>query len=435
MSTTASIVPASARLCLTLYSALYGLSLPLLLPLLAWHPRLRGGLAQRLGSTGRIPGTSPGPVWLHGASAGDIVALTPLVRRLQSSGVPAVVSAWTRSGAEMATLGLDGIGRVIRAPLDLAGPVRATLDRLAPRALVLECLEMWPRLVCACHRRGIPVVVVNGRLSPRSLSLYRRARWLFEPCFRGLSRVVASSEEHARRFVLAGAPAERVTIATSTKYCDLQIRDLHRRAPRRRIVLGSLHDGEEQRLLPRIPPLLQQEPAAEVVVVPRYPHRAAATRRRLARLGIRAGSATEADPAAGDIGRVLVVDGMGQLARLYHNARAAFIGGSLVPHGGHNPVEAAACGCPVLIGPSTYNCSQEVKLLLDCGGGIEVSDGDAWLHQTLQLLRDPTRFAECSAGGLTAARTLVEASRRALEGIQAHLSAAGAGAGAGAGVG
>ncbi len=224
-----------ATLARAAYNAACVVATPAALPLLALHPRLSGALRQRLALEG--PALDRPPVWLHGSSAGDVAALLPLARRLQHQGEAVALSTWTRSGHDMASR-RGGDAAIFRAPLDLPGPVEAVLHGLTPRGLVLECLEMWPHLVSACHARGVPVAVVNGRLSAASLAAYRRLRWLFEPCFAGLSLVSALTEDDARRFVAAGTPRSRVRVLSSSKHGDARPAELA--APRARVVLGLL---------------------------------------------------------------------------------------------------------------------------------------------------------------------------------------------------
>jgi 3-deoxy-D-manno-octulosonic-acid transferase len=368
------------------------------------------------------------PVWLHGSSAGDIVALLPIARVCGAKrGYPPIVSTWTRSGAEMAAARLGRSARIIRAPLDLAGPVRAVVDRLRPGLLVLECLELWPRLVSTCHARGVPVAVVNGRLSARSLRRYQRARWLFEPCFRGLTRVVARTPEDARRFIAAGTPAGRISTGFNTKYASLELRQMPSPTASQgaKVVLGSLHAAEERALFPLIPGILATQTVAELVVAPRYPHQAEATRRRLRRAGVALEGAKGASPGQ-HTPRVVVLETMGHLAQHYADARVAFVGGSLIPHGGHNLVEPAAMGCPVLFGPHTFNCAQEARLLIERGGGVEVASGTEVARHLLALIDDPARHAAHAAGALDTAAALAAGAHRSVEVILALDRAVGA---------
>jgi 3-deoxy-D-manno-octulosonic-acid transferase len=376
------------RLARAAYGACHGLALPLLLPLVAIHPRLRGRVGQRLGLA-PAPAVAR-PVWLHGSSAGDVVALEPLARRLASRGLPLALSAWTRSGHQMARARMADEALIFSAPLDLGWSVGATLYRLQPRCLVLECLEIWPALVSACHRRGIPVAVVNGRLSRSSLRAYRRLRWLFEPCFRSLALVTALTGRDAERFERAGVPGQRISVWSSSKHAALLPGPP--RQPSQKLVLGSVHRDEERILLPWVARLLRETPDLSVVLAPRYPHRAAAVKQRLEGLGLRA----ELDSAAAAGARVLVLDRMGTLAEQYADARVAFVGGSLVDRGGHNLLEPAARGVPVLVGPHTHHWRQESGRLLAEGGAAVVTDGQAFYGQARQVLLNHQVHAERS---------------------------------------
>ena len=399
-----------ATIARTTYSAACTALTPALLPLLALHPRLSGGLGQRLGqrapgSRQRAEGSTTRPLWLHGSSAGDVAALVPLVSRLEELGFETALSAWTRTGHQMASLRCGKRTEVFRAPLDLAGPVEAVLDRVGPGCLVLECLEMWPQLVNACHQRQIPVAVVNGRLSPASLATYRRLRWLFEPCFSSLSLVTALTPNDARRFEEAGTPGERIRVMPSSKHGGAAPQGPPP-DPGQRLVLGSLHEAEEELLFPWIPRLLARAPALQVVVAPRYPHRAPAVQRKLRAAGLRTCMLSRGEPPAG---AVTIVDTMGQLAGQYRGARVAFVGGSLFPRGGHNVVEPAALGVPVLVGPHTANCAREVAMMLAEGAAMEVQDGRQFYEHVQALLMDRRRHSRASGAGLLVASRLASA--------------------------
>ena len=389
------------------YGAAYAALTPALLPLLALHPRLSGGFWHRLGISTSLKRPMSGyqPLWLHGSSAGDVAALAPLARRMERLGFDLALSAWTRTGHQMASQRGGERAVVFRAPLDLPGPVAAVLDRLQPRCLVLECLEMWPHLVSACHRRSIPVAVVNGRLSRSSLAAYRRLRWLFEPCFSGLSLVTALTPDDARRFEEAGTPPARIRLLSSSKHGDATV-PRPPPDPQDKVVLGSLHQGEEDLLFPWLPRLLAGAPELRLVVAPRYPHRAPAVRGKLVRLGLETALLSQGEPPPGT---VVVVDSMGVLAEQYRRARVAYVGGSLIRHGGHNVVEPASRGVPVLVGPHTENSVLEMELLLEAGAAVVVRDGREFYHQVLDLLGDRVRQARSSEAGIRVATGLAGA--------------------------
>jgi 3-deoxy-D-manno-octulosonic-acid transferase len=293
---------------------------------------------------------------------------------------------------------------VFRAPLDLAPAVGRTLESLRPSLLVLECLELWPTLVSACARRGVPVAVVNGRMSGRSLSRYEVAGWLFRPCFRALSLVTALTDEDAGRFVRAGVPPARVVVEPSSKHGELPLgRRMGEGAPR--LVLGSIHRQEEAVLLPWLPRLVRGIPGLSVVVAPRYPSRAGHLRRRLAGLGLDV--AFEGHPAP-----VTVLTCMGRLARHYRGATVAFVGGSLVPRGGHNLVEAAAAGAAVLAGPHLAHCRREAELLVREGAAAVVCDGGSFCHHAEGLLRRPRRARRMGERGREVAAGLSRSADR-----------------------
>jgi len=386
------------RLPLVLYNVAACSAVPLVLPVLALHPRLRGGLGQRLGAAdGGVETVGP-RVWLHGSSAGDVGALIPLGRRLGRAGLHPVYSAWTRSGYELARRRLAPDATVFHAPLDLAPLVGRVLDRLRPSLLVLECLELWPALVSGCVQREIPVAVVNGRMSERSLRGYVGAGWLFGPCFRSLALVAALSDGDAERFVRAGVPRSRVHVESSSKHGDPECGSRSAREPPL-LVLGSIHRAEEEALLPWVPRLLARVPGLRVVVAPRYPHRAPEIRRRLDELGI-----------FGQ--RVTVVGTMGDLATHYGAATVAFVGGSLIPHGGHNLVEAAARGAAVLTGPYTTHCADEAARLVAARAAVVVCDGPSFCDRALDLLLHREATTRTGERGQQVARELSGAADR-----------------------
>lgn len=361
-----------------LYRLLCVATLPLTVPLFAIHPRLRGQLRHRLGVLPRHVAAARGCIWYHGASAGDVNALLPLAR-LSVDTHPVAVSTFTRAGAQLLEARLDDARSStivrLRAPLELEGCVERFFGLLEPRLLVLECLELWPALVSAAFRRRIPVAVVNGRLSPLSLDRYRRWRRLFAPLFAGLSQVTALDDGHAERFIQAGVSPSRLAVASSTKHGHLL--PPHVGVGGASVVLGSLHAREAELLLP---PLLAGLPRRKTVLVaPRYPSAAAAMERVVRRQGWGVRRYNGQAPAPGEVG---ILDQVGGLAGAYAGAEVAFVGGSLIPRGGHNVIEAAAHGVPVVTGPYTDNCRREVALLRAAAAGrvaVDAQEAARWL--------------------------------------------------------
>lgn len=406
--------------------ALYGLAVsvaaPLSLPLLAIHPRLRGGLAQRLGfNLPRTSSTSP-PIWFHGASAGDMLALRPLARAAAALELPVVQSAWTRSGAQMALHGAPG--PVVMAPLDHPLAVARTLGRLRPAALVLECLELWPELVLQCAGRGIPVAVVNGRLSRRSARAYRRWAGLFRPCFGALSLVSALSPEDAARFEEAGVDPRVLRVGRSSKYAALLAPRPAADAPipLPLLVLGSVHAGEEPLLLPLVAGLLLQIPGLQVVWAPRYPHRAPGVVRalRARQVPARTWSGDEGRDALAP-GEVAVLDTMGLLRGWYGRARAAFVGGTLVPHGGHNLLEPAAAGVPLVSGPHLEHVAAEAEALQRSGSARVADDTETLQRQLACWLVEEEPWRRASRGACVVAAEFVRGGRRTTDAVMERV--------------
>ncbi|MCA9668816.1 MAG: hypothetical protein KC503_24650 [Myxococcales bacterium] len=381
------------------YDGLQLLALPLSLPLLAAHPRLRGGLAERLGAA---PRCDDAPIWLHGSSAGDVAALLPLARRLHGS---KVLSSFTRAGEQLARQrlahGWDQPPRLFRLPIDWSPLCRRAIRRVAPRALILECLELWPALVGAAQRRDVPVVIVNGRLSERSLARYARLPSLFRPRFAALAQVNAIDGQHAERFARAGVPAERVAVVGSSKHGDMPSGGSFV-SSRARVVFGSVH-AEELSVLDALPGLFARWPALEVEVAPRYARDVAAARRRIDKLPLDAAQRQ----------RVVLRDQMGGLAQAYGGAALAFVGGSIAPRGGHNVVEPASRGAHVVVGPHTEACANEVAALCRAGVLSRISDASELVAVADRVLATPAPARAESA--VAAARALAgEADRLAL---------------------
>jgi 3-deoxy-D-manno-octulosonic-acid transferase len=345
------------------------LSAPWWLFRMATTHKYREGLLQRLGL--HRPSFSKGRplIWVHAVSVGEVLAVSRLVKTLDAA-LPEtriVVSTTTRTGQALARERF-GAERVFYCPLDLPWAVRAVLNALQPRMLVLAETEFWPNLLSGCHRRGIPVAVVNARISDRSWPRYRLLRWLWRPFLSRLSRVLAQSTTDAERLTAIGCRPERVTLAGNLKFdvrsaeeaeATLQLKAL---APALRfVVAGSTLEGEEAALLEAWPQLLQADPQLVLVLAVRHPERFSAVAALLDASGLpwlrrsewRGESPRQLKPLAA--GQIVLLDTIGELASVYSLASAAFVGGSLIPAGGHNPLEPAQFGVPIVMGPHTFN--------------------------------------------------------------------------------
>jgi len=354
-----------------LYS--FGLTLALVLsaPLWGWRMlrqgRYRQGLRARLGEVPqRLREYVAGKpvVWVHCVSVGETMAATRFIAAMDAA-LPeyrVVISTTTPTGQRVARERF-GVDRVFFFPLDLAFAVRAYLNVLQPKLLVLMESELWPRMLVECERARVPVAVVNARVSDRSFPRYMRLRFLWKPLLNKLALLLAQSEVDAQRWQQIGAQPERVRAMGNLKF-DIPAASetplvslLRQHLPQGAKVLigGSTHDDEESLLLDCW--MRYRDDNVVMIFAPRHPERAVDVKRIAEERGLPAWLLNEWRMEAAQIneGDVLIVDTVGELASLYALARVAFIGGSLVPHGGQNPLEPARFGVPVVMGPSYEN--------------------------------------------------------------------------------
>jgi 3-deoxy-D-manno-octulosonic-acid transferase len=338
---------------------------------MATTQKYREGLRERLG---RVPirliaGSGMGGrplIWLHAVSVGEVLAVTRLVKTLDAAlpGYFVAISTTTRTGQALARERF-GANRVFYCPLDLPWAVRAYLNALKPRMLVLAETEFWPNLLSGCLHRGIPVAVVNARISDRSWPRYKMLRRLWKPLLGRLGAVLAQSQTDAERLIALGCAPQRVRVAGNLKF-DVRAaqeaeatRLLKASAGSLRfLVAGSTLEGEEAALLEVWPKLLRVDPQLAMVLAPRHPERFRAVQAQLEKSGNRwvLRSQWATNPAKLlQPGEILLLDTIGELASVYSLASVAFVGGSLVPAGGHNPLEPAQFGVPIVMGPHYAN--------------------------------------------------------------------------------
>ncbi len=396
-------------------------------PWLAWKAatdaRYRHRLGERLGS---VPAAEGGPtLWLHCASVGEVNLVKPLVRRLQASrpGLRFHFSALTRAGRENAEKSFP-FARAAYFPLDLGPAVRRALDRVRPAGVILAELEVWPNFTQECARRGIPVAVVNGRMSERSFARYRRFRWLFAPAFRRLRAVGVQNEDYAGRLRALGASPE---VTGNLKFdADLPFdpveaeRDWRARlglgdAPV--LVAGSTHAPEERILAETYKRLQATFPRLRFVLAPRHLERVPEVEKVVEAAGLRCYKKSQLSPAGPPEG-VVLVDTVGELARLYAVATAVFIGGTFSDRGGQNMLEPAALGKPIVSGPSLSNF-EDIARTLTAAGGMKVLDNPIELALVLgELFRDPETARRAGARAreaVAAGRGAIDATMRLIE--------------------
>jgi len=423
-----------------LYDALLALALLLASPYLL--PKIllgRHGLAERLGflpSGESDHRGSPGPsVWIHAASVGEVNSLAAFLPDLIEL-LPEhrfFLSVTTRAGKERAT-GLDQrLENIFYLPIDLSFAVRRVLKRLRPQVLVLTETELWPNLILQARQNGVRVALVNGRLSSRSLSRYRAFRKIMKRIMNSIELFCVQTEQDAGRFTSLGAPEERVRVTGNFKGDLLMVSGLRgrRQAVRERLgivpqdqilVAGSTRPGEEEILFQAIRALREKSHLVRAIVAPRHIHRANKVIRMFQAGGLSVGRLSRLNSSSDQSWEVLVVDNLGQLLRLYAAADVAFVGGSLLPFGGHNPLEPASYGLPVLFGPYMDHCRQSAQLLLNSNGGVEVQNEQELQAHVERLLWDGEERRRRGASALQAVQASLGASRRTAEALKGAIS-------------
>jgi 3-deoxy-D-manno-octulosonic-acid transferase len=354
------------------------------------HPGERFGWGGRVGAPA---------LWLHAVSLGEVAAAAELVRALRARhpDTPFVLTTATPTGRTRARALFGNEVDIRFLPYDTPGSVKRFLDRIRPRVAVILETELWPNLVLTCRRRGVPVVFASARLTAKSVSRYRRFGRLFRDTVAASALIAAQSPDDAERFIAIGADPQRTRVVGNAKF-DIRPgasvlqkgRELRRShlGSRPVWIAGSTHAGEEEKVLAAHSELLLTNKALLLLLVPRHPQRFESVAVLLTRLGIVFDRRSGATPVRPDA-QVLLVDTVGELAALYAAADAAFVGGSLVPVGGHNLLEPAVLGVPVIAGPHTGNSGDIARLLIEQGGAVEVADPRALAAAVRRLLQDP----------------------------------------------
>ncbi|MDD4890402.1 MAG: 3-deoxy-D-manno-octulosonic acid transferase, partial [Phycisphaerae bacterium] len=409
---------------------LYLIALVLYSPVLLYRILVVGkdrhGWGQRFGRIPARDGDEP-LVWIHAVSMGEANSTPTLVDQLRREvpGCRIAISTTTDTGtARAAQLYPDAIR--FRFPLDFSCAMRRVFRRLRPSAIVLVELEVWPNLTAEAERRGVPVIVVNGRLTARSFKTYRRARLFVRPMFSRVSAVCAQEQAYAERFAAMGTPADRISVTGSVKYDTAAVGDrvagqdelasaMGLRPEHVMLIAGSTAPGEEEILLRVYAELKSRHPQLRLAIVPRHPQRFNEVAGVITRAGFACWRRSEHKDASASpdwpADTVVLGDTMGELRKFYALSQVAFVGRSLVPLGGSDMIEVAALGKGAVVGPHTDNFVEPVARLSAAGGLAVVRDeaelqatvdrllGDAWARAAMATA---ARQAVVSAQGATA---------------------------------
>lgn len=388
------------------YTLLLWIALPVVLARLWWRGRRESGyrrdVAERFGRYAARPRKPV--IWLHAVSVGETRAAEPLVRLLAARHpeYELLITQMTASGRNTAEVLFGGLATLAYLPYDYPFAVRRFLAHFQPRLGVLMETEIWFNLVQACAEAGVPLMLANARLSEKSARGYARAATLARAALESLACVVAQTPADAQRLERLGARS--VEIAGNLKFdvvapegaAALAAEFRRRYGPRRVFLAASTREGEEEALLDA----LERNPLekALVVIVPRHPQRFAEVARLLQRRRLEFAPRSEDRPMPAGC-RFVLGDSLGEMAAYYASCDLALIGGSLLPYGAQNFIEACAAGAPVLIGPSNYNFAQAAAEAVRCGAALPVADALQAVQAAGRLLRDEAELKRMSAAG------------------------------------
>lgn len=396
----------------SLYSFLFGAWVMVMIPFFlfkAWrHQKYLPALKQRLGDLPETLRADTRPtIWIHSCSVGETLSVQPLAHALSQRFPQArfVFSTITKTGQAIAQerFAKYGPGNTFYFPVDLAWIANKVLDQIQPQMLITIDTEIWPNTLHEAHRRGIPVVMVNGRISAQSFQYYRWVQPLLGPVFQNYRALLMKSQEDAARVQRMGAPPSKIQVSGNIKYdrslvekdvteaqaaaMDHSLALTKTEAPL--IVAGSTHDDEEQTLL-AVLARIRETPGLErtrLLIVPRHPERFAAVAAQAQKAGWRVKRRT--DPAAGEPNAdVLILDTLGELGTAYRFATVVFVGGTLIPHGGQSIMEPALYAKPIVIGPSMKNFPQIIDDFRERGGIAQIDATEADKEAQKQQLAD-----------------------------------------------
>ncbi len=361
------------------YRLLLRLLAPLILVFNAWQAARAGDwrlFRQRLGAC--LPRRTDGPLWLHAASVGELIAAEPLIAALRARFplIPIVVTTITPTGAALAQQRLPADVQHVYLPMDWPGATQRFLGAVKPRAALIMETELWPNLFENIAQQNIPLIIVNGRLSLRS---YDAANWikrLYAITLKKVDAILARSTNDMEAYIQLGAPVEKVHLlgnikwAGSASVAEIKAVDLGRPY----VLAASTHDDEEWRLVRAWEKTVQQTQDRLLVIAPRHPQRRDDILKQLA--GKTVAVRSRADVVHADT-QVYLADTLGELESFMLGADCIFMGGSLVPRGGHNILEPARLGKPIIFGPHMTNFVEEAQLLLQAGGAKQAVDAQA----------------------------------------------------------
>lgn len=413
------------------YSVILYCLIPLIILRLYWlslrNPGYRKRIAERFGRIAARDDDSP-LLWIHAVSVGEVQATTPLVNAVNRDypQFRILITTTTPTGA-------DTVLRLYRhkvshryIPYDLPGAVERFCNRIRPDLLIVMETEIWPNLYHTCYENGVPVIIANARLSARSLAGYKKLASLARHTLSMVTRVITQSHADAERFASLGVADNNIRVSGNLKFDVLVPEETDEHTEELKTILGppgrriwlaaSTHEREEQIVLESHAKILDEFPDCLLIIAPRHPERFAEVARLARDAGFTVLKKTDGQFASSNI-QVFILDTLGDLPACYAMTDVAFIGGSLVPAGGHNPLEAAALAVPVLFGPHIHNIDSICTELLACGAAKTIVDATGLADAVLDLFNDRDK---CLSAG-ESARAFVESNRGSVDSVMDEL--------------
>jgi len=385
-----------------LYNLIFLLVAVVYLPAYLLRRKFHRGFSLRLG---KIPqGRSfERPIWVHAVSVGEAMAVAGLVEQLRKAlpGKKFVISTVTATGNKIAQRIAKEGDFVTYLPLDLSFMVKKTIDRISPELFIIAETEIWPNLITQLHRKNIPIVTVNGRLSDSSFAGYSSVKFLLRPVLNKVSLFCVQSLRDKERFISLGVLVEKIEVTGNMKFDNLapDARDSRARGmlrikdKERLIVAGSTHPKEEQVLLQTFRALFAGDKSLRFLIAPRHPERSAEVERLSVQYGFRPMAVSALKPSE-DNRTIFILDTIGQLMNFYAAADIVFVGGSLIRKGGHNILEPALFAKPVLFGNHMFNFRDIKDLFLEAKAGLMVQGYDDLFRDVRGLLDDYPKALE-----------------------------------------
>lgn len=377
-----------------LYNLLFYIALPFLLCRLLWksrhQPAYRQRLYERLGFF--TPPNGAEKIWIHAVSVGEVVTTVPLVKRLRQEypDIHIIMTTMTPTGAERAKELFDNDITHLYVPYDIPFVIKRFLDHITPKAVIIMETEIWPNMLQICKQRHIPVLLANGRLSAKSAASYGRFANFFRQVIQDFALIAAQNQADAERFIALGADPKKVVVTGSIKFDQNIPASSHEKAALFKSLWGqnrciwvaaSTHEGEEEIILNNFKSIKQAVPNLLLILTPRHPERFTKVTQLANKMGYQTILRSQNQPATPQTD-IVIGDSMGELCAYYAAGDIAFVGGSLVPIGGHNLLEPAALGIATITGPYDFNFSQITTMLLEAGAISQIKNGEE-LAQTL----------------------------------------------------